>query len=349
MDKKTIKKKPSMMNQLMSKLGIDETLTKPIKYHYPKVKNQTFPQNGYNYEADLLELPTTKNKYNSLLVVDDIYSNYCDFEPLKTKSATEVLKAFQTIFKRGILPEPKASIRTDSGSEFKSVVDKYMHDHNILHRWSLPDRHKQMGNVENLNRQLGRIFMTYLSNKTEQLGHPYNDWTDIVDFTRHEINDFKKHPKDISMTDYVPKPLNLDDEPKYEVGDLVYRRLETPKDMYGNKYHNQRFRQGDVRYETLEPRKIIKILAYTSRDPWRYILANLPNVSYAESELIPAKETEEKRIVRKIWDKMTKNKIVYYRVWFKKELKSESLWLPKEQLIEDGLQEYIQQYEDEKK
>ena len=62
-----------------------------------------------------------------------MYSNYCDFEPMKTKTSTEVLKAFKTIFKRGIVTKPKASIRTDSGSEFKSVVDKYMYDNNILH------------------------------------------------------------------------------------------------------------------------------------------------------------------------------------------------------------------------
>lgn len=337
------------MTKLMSKLGIDETLTKPIKYQYPKVKNQTFPQNWYNYQADLLELPTTTTKYNALLVVDDIYSNYCDFEPLKSKNASEVLKAFKTIFKRGILPQPKGSIRTDLGGEFKSSVDKYMHDNNILHLWSLADKHRQLSNVENLNRQLGRIFMTYLSNKTVDLGHPYHNWTDIVDFTRHQINHFKTHPKDISMKDYLPKPLNLINEPKYKVGDLVYRRLEKPLDEFGNKYHNQKFRQGDIRYEISEPRKIIKILAYTSKDPWRYLLADLPNVSYAEAELLPAKESEEKRIVRKIWDKMTKNKIVYYRVWFKKELKSDSLWLPKSQLIEDGLSEYIKQYEDELK
>lgn len=348
MEKKPTKKKQTMMDMMKDKLGIDETLTKPIKYHYPKVVNQTFPQSGYNYEADLVELPTTtKGKYNALLSVTDVYSHYCDFEPLKTKNAPEVLKAFKTIFARGILPLPKATIRTDNGGEFKSVVDKYMYDNNILHNWSLPDRHKQMGNVENLNRQLGRILMTYLTNKSQALGHPYYDWTDIVDITRHALNDFKKHPKDISMSKYTPKPLNLAEEPKYDVGDLVYRRLEKAKDEYGNKYHNSKFRQGDVRYEVNEPRKIVKVLAYTSNDPWRYIIAGLPNVSYAEAELLPAKESEEKRIVHKIWDKMSQNKIVYYRVWFKKELKKDSLWLARDQLLEDGLDEYIQEYEKE--
>ena len=181
------------MEMLMQKMNIDETYTKPIKYKFPKVKNQVFPKNGYNYQADLLELPKTKAGFNALLVIDDIYSNYFDFEPLKTKTATEVLKAFKTIFARGIITMPKASIRTDNGGEFKSVVDKYMHDNNILHLWNMPDRHKQMGNVENLNRQIGRVIMTYLSTKS------HSEWIDIVDMLRHELNDMKKHLKDVDL------------------------------------------------------------------------------------------------------------------------------------------------------
>lgn len=342
-------KKLSLTEQLMNKLNIDETLTKPIKYHYPKVKNQTFPQNGFNYQADLLELPTTKSGYKYLLTVVDIYSNYVDFEELKTKYASDVLKAFKTIFKRGILPMPKGSLRTDNGSEFKSVVDQFMYDNSILHLWSLPNRHKQMANVESLNKKLGRILMTYITNKSKELGENYTNWDDIVDFTRHNINDYIVHKNDVSIKDYSPRPLNLDSEPKYNVGDLVYRRLEKPLDQYGNRLHDSKFRQGDCRYDLHEPRKIVKVLAYTSNDPWRYILADLPNVSYAEKELLPAKESEEKRIVKKVIDKMKLKNVVYYRVWFKGELKKDALWLKKDQLLEDGLQDYIQAYEDDLK
>lgn len=49
-DIKPIKgKKPTPMEQLMTKLNISETNTKPIKYKFPKVKNQVFPESGYNY------------------------------------------------------------------------------------------------------------------------------------------------------------------------------------------------------------------------------------------------------------------------------------------------------------
>jgi len=342
-------KKLSPMQELMKQMNIDETYTKPIKYRYPKVKDNIFPKKGYNYEADILLLPETSKGYSKLLVVVDLYSNNFDFQEMKSKTSEEVLDAFKKIFKRGIITKPLASIRTDSGGEFKSVVDQYMYDNNILHLWSLPDRHKQMANVENLNKQLGRIIMTYLQNKSAELHKEYFEWTDIInDQFRKDFNKIKKHPKDIDLNTYVPKDINLDNPPKYKVGDLVYRRLEIPVDEYGTKLHNGIFRQGDNKF-TMVPTKIIRVLAYSSPNPWRYILQGFPNVSYAEAELLPSNESEEKFVVRKIIGKMTKNKIVYYLVWWKKELKKDATWEPKTNLLEDKLDDYIQQYEKEVK
>ena len=95
------------------------------------------------------------------------------------------------------------------------------------------------------------------------------------------------------------------------------------------------------------PHKIVRVVAYSSPNPWRYILAQYPFVSYAEAEIKPAKETEveEKYIVRQIIDKKVQNKKVVYLVWWKKYLKKDATWEPKEQLIEDGAQEYIDEYE----
>ena len=79
------------------------------------------------------------------------------------------------------------------------------------------------------------------------------------------------------------------------------------------------------------------------------MLSGLPNVSYAEAELIPAKnETEEKYIVHKIKDKKTEKGTVFYLVqWKKYPKKIDWTWQSKNQLLEDGLIDYIQQYEDE--
>jgi hypothetical protein len=346
-NKKIPVKKPSLMQELMAKMNISETKTKPIHYKFPKVKNEVFPRSGYNYQGDLLMLPTTKKGFEYLLTVTDIYSHYLDFEPMKTKTAEETLKGFKRIFKRGILPKPKASLRTDNGSEFKSVVDKYMHNHNILHTWTLPDRHKQTGTIENLNRQIGRVLMTYLTNKSIELGYEYLEWTDIIDKLRHNLNDAKKHPSDIDLNTYVPKEINMDNLPLFKIGDIVYHRLEVPVDDKGIKLHDSRFRQGDIRYDLLHPRKIVQVFAYSSVNPYRYELEDMANVSYAEAELISADEELGSRYtVREILDKKTIKRKIYYRIWWSGYLKKDASWEPKSELILDGLQNRITEFED---
>jgi hypothetical protein len=181
-----------------------------------------------------------------------------------------------------------------------------------------------------------------------ELQKDYVEWTDIIDELRHNLNDAKKHPKDANLNKYTPPEINMDHEPKFKKDDLVYRRLEVAIDKYGNKLHNGKFRQGDNRYEVSVPRKVVQVLAYSSSNPWRYILDTLPNVSYAEAELIPAQnETEQKYIVRKIINKKVEKKIMYYLVWWKKKLKKDATWEPRSKLLEDNLDEYIKEYEDD--
>jgi hypothetical protein len=343
-EEKPILKKQSRMDVLLNKLKIDNTLTKPIFYKFPTVKQNIFPKADYNYQSDLLELPQTKLGFRYLLVMVDLWSNNFDIEPMKNKQADTCLEAMKKIFKRDILSLPKASMRTDSGGEFKGSFDKFLYDHNVFHPFSLPDRHKMMANVERLNKDLGKIFMSYLTDKSHQLGHDYNEWTDIVDEVRKELNEIRNHPEDKDPRYALPPSTNFQD-PKYKIGDLVYRRLEKPVDRFGNKYHNSKFRQGDNRFETNEPRKIVDILPYGKS--WRYLLKDLYNVSYDEAELMPAKESEEKYIILKIIGKKIVKGNIYYLVWWKKYKKSESTWEPKKNLLEDGAQEYIKDYEDD--
>jgi hypothetical protein len=124
-NKKTKIAKPSKFEAMFKEMKVSEEYTKKAKYKFDHFKDNTFPQKGYNIQADLLMLPITNDGYRYLLTVIDIWSNYIDFEPLKTKTAKETLAAIKTIFNRKYLNEPIASIKTDS------------------------DRHSQMAKVEN--------------------------------------------------------------------------------------------------------------------------------------------------------------------------------------------------------
>jgi hypothetical protein len=57
------------------------------------------------------------------------------------------------------------------------------------------------------------------------------------------------------------------------------------------------------------------------------------------------KEKEAKFEVRELIGKKTVKGQVYYLVWWKKYLKSQSTWEPKTQLVQDGLQTLINDYE----
>jgi hypothetical protein len=53
--------------------------------------------------------------------------------------------------------------------------------------------------------------------------------------------------------------------------------------------------------------------------------------------------------VNRIIDKKKEGNIVYYKVWWLKELKSKATWEKETQLREDGLDDYIEFYENQVK
>jgi hypothetical protein len=330
------------MNALIKKLGIDETYTKPTKKPvFDKVKQNTYPVGGYNYMADVLFLPETKEKYKYLLCMVDLWSDEFDMEPLKTKEPTEVLDAMQKIFKRKYLKKPKASIRTDNGSEFKGVFHKWLYENNILHREALPFRHQQLANVELINYYLGRLLNGYMNKIEEQTGKVYKEWTDILSTIRKDLNEVRKKEDGNPYNEIMTPP--TDKMPKYKEGDLVYYKLERPMNALGYYQNTTNFRAGDYRFDTKNPRKIKQVLYYPKNI--RYILNGMLNVSFAESELLPAKQKEETYTVKKIIDKKTENKIVYYKIWWNKYKKADATWEPRTELIKDGLKPLLDEYD----
>jgi hypothetical protein len=142
----------------------------------------------------------------------------------------------------------------------------------------------------------------------------------------------------------------MDNIPLFKIGDLVYFRLEVPVDDKGIKLHDSRFRQGDIRFDLLHPRKIVQVFAYSSVNPYRYELEDMANVSYAEAELILADdETGSKYTVREIIDKKTIKRKIYYKIWWSGYKKADASWESKSELIRDGLQNRITEFENQKK
>ena len=340
------------MDALRQKLNISKLqreLTGNI--HKPKffdnVKENTLLVKNYNFMADLLFLPTTKQGFKYCFVIVDLATDEFDIEPLKNKTPSDVMKAMNTINKRGIIKLQKEhgqSLRTDSGTEFQGVFHKYLYDNSILHRIGQPNRHIQMANVERLNGTLGWLFNDYMNSKELETGDIYREWTDIIKIVRTDVNNIrrKKLPADIYKYHYPEWNGELV-KPKYKIGDLVYVVLETPQDTMGNKLSGG-FRNGDYKW-TREPHKITKVFYYHGRPYYRYAVNTFDGVSYQEAELKPATGHKNELFkVKQIIGRKVEKKIVYYLVWWKGYKKNESTWESEKNLIEDGLKTAIDLY-----
>ena len=338
------------MQALIKKLGIDETYTKPpnLPKKYTSVKDQVPHKADFNFMADLLSLPETKDGYKYLLTVVDIGTDEFDFESLKTKEPAEVLAAIKTIFKRKYLKKPYASLSTDSGTEFKGVFAKWLFDENIRHKVTEPARHKQMANIENLNKQLGRLLNGYMNMMEEKTGKRFKEWNnkDVLDTIRRDLNKSRDKGEKYMYTEVYPAQVDTVSpltKPKFNVGDIVYRISEVPLDALKRKQSTANFRVGDYRFD-LVPRKVVKVLEYSGKIPFRYVLDYLPHVSYTEYELRKAKasDVKEKFVVKKILEAKTEKKKKYLKVWWKGYKKADSTWEPYEIIKEDAPQAIIE-------
>ena len=330
------------MDKIIEDLGIDEKFQKPAKK--PKKAFSTFKDNlppieDYNLMADSLHLPKTKKGYSFLLVMVDLATHECDFEPMKSEvkvnkkskkdgiTSAMALQAMLKIFKRKYLNKPYASISCDGGPEFKGVFKKYCFENSILMRVGEVGRHYQSAPVESLNRQLGRLLNGYMNKMTLQNRKPYNEWTNILSIIREKLNDIRKLPTAAkTMKDVTYKTADITHKPKFNNGDLVYRLLDHVEDSLGNKQLTEKYREGDYRYDQ-QPRKIKQTFVYTGHQLYRYQLTGLPHVSYCDWQLMAAEEQEDELFrVRKFIKSRQVNNEIQLLTWYHGELKKNASW-----------------------
>ena len=362
----------SKFKNLLNSLNINEKYTKTVQKQkeFTHVKDNIPLVANYNFQCDLIYFPETKQKYKYLFTMTDLATNAFDCEPMKDRTAEDALKAMQQCFKRAYIKQPESSLQTDGGVEFKGLFNDWLKKHDIMHNTTVPDRHKQQGNIESLNKQLARLINGYLNNIEVKTGKVAKEWTPILPEIRKELNKIRLvKGKDPYTTEYevpdfgVDKTVNKLDKktgltkqitetvfrnPKFNVGDVVIHKLETPHNSLGHKQSTVGWRVGDTRWDTKQPRKIVKIVYYSGGDsPYRFMLEGINNVSYTEKELMKAKnEVDNKYVIKQIIDKKIVNRKVFYKVWWRGFLKAQSTWEPIETLIEDDAQNLIDEYEE---
>jgi len=335
------------MKALVKQLGINEKYTKvrnPQQKVFNKVKNNIPNKEDINLMADLLFLPTTKKGYKYLLVVVDLATNEFDLEPLKDKESANTKAGLEKIFKRGKYIDGAKAIRTDDGTEFKGVFNKYLYDNNILHKTALPKRHTQLANVDTLSRQLGRLLNGYMNTKEKETGKVYREWDTILPIVIKELNKIRKvNEKTLNNKEYPF--FNPDKPPKFKVGDTVHEKLDHPENALGNKQPTSNFREGDFRYSTV-PKKITKVIYMLDEPYYRYMLSGISDASFSENQLMRSQfKTERYKVKSIIDDRMNGNKKEYL-VWWVGYKKKESTWEPRANLIKDGLKKMLDEYDE---
>ena len=357
---------------------IDE-LFKKVKRN--RGENQThFRQYKDNliHQADLLYLPEDNDFKYCLVVVDD-GSRKVDAEPLKTKLASDVVKAFKKIYKREILKQPKM-IETDPGKEFKGDCRNYFDSMEIKHRIGKIARHKQQSLVERKNQQLGKMIFKRMTEEELLTGEPSVQWVDDLKGFVKEMNDkidkqrLKKESNNTTTKQTKKKQRDVNaykcEGDACEIlteGQKVRVVLEYPRNVHDSSRLMGKFRETDIRFEVLP--RIIRQVIIEPNEPPMYLVSMIGDetrtdhsCAYTKNELLPVKENEiapreemirpirqgknEMYYVDKVLDKKNVKNRIYYLIKFK-GIKEPS-WEPKTSLIK-FIPDMINEYEENKK
>ena len=154
--------KPVIWTKQKLGLGVAEELHKPIRHKFKRRRVFVFNIDNI-WSADLKDMqPLSKqNKhYKYLLNVIDLFSKYAYSIPLKSKSSTAIIKAFQSLFTSSKRKPYK--LWTDQGTEFTNgAFKKFLKDNNIelYHVYN----EGKASVVERFNRTLGEMIQKHLT------------------------------------------------------------------------------------------------------------------------------------------------------------------------------------------
>ena len=116
--------------------------------------------------ASLIYYADDNNGYKYLLVVIDIFSHYAWVEPIKDKTAKEIVNAFDKILHKGRIPK---RLRSDAAKDFTSEkFQKYVKSKNITH--FVTNNEKQANYVERFIKTLKNKIYIYMVEKNSPLG-----------------------------------------------------------------------------------------------------------------------------------------------------------------------------------
>lgn len=287
-------KQQGFYNRAYKELGLDKHSFEMKRVIKPPVREKAqmmtiMPHSVY--QADLQEWNNDKG-YRYLLVLVDVVSKEIDIEPLKSKTAEEVKRGFQDIFKRKIISADDIQvIYTDEGSEFKNdIVKKFMKDNDIVIRFTVAGRKRQNSVVEAYNGVISKLLAIKTTVEQQLALKKHNkviqrEWVQYIPKIRKLLNEKIVNYKPLS---FYFKPPKFTNAKLLLIGQDVLIPYEKPKDVNENRLHGT-FRIGDMRFD----KTIYQIdnIIISPNSPVRYVVKNKEtgvrknNVAYLKDEL----------------------------------------------------------------
>lgn len=208
----------------------------------------SFAENQF-WNCDIIDLQNLykTNKGNRyILIVVDIFTRYCYAEPLTNKNSDTVLNAFKVICNKKSNSYPDILI-SDNGSEFISnIFQKYLKDHQIIHKTFPPGTHTTLGIIDRLCKTIkNNIFKYFTENETTTYIDVLDDIIQTYNLTPHtslnglspyEAQDIE-HKDMLRIMNQIKYNQNMNISDKLNIGDLVRKKLK--KTTYDKGYKQQ--------------------------------------------------------------------------------------------------------------
>lgn len=224
------------------------TLHRPIRRNFQRNATVVYGIDD-QWQADLVDMQEWRNEnrgYNYLLTCIDIFSKYAWVRPLKSKSGTDVVKAFSSIFDD---PNTESAIRknrfpralqTDKGKEFfNNSARRLFQDYEIEH--FATENETKAAVIERFNRTLKTKMWRYF---TEMGNHDYisvlPQFLQSYNASKHRTigmaprEVLPEHEKTLWNRMYGSK--EKPDDFKFEIGELV--RISKFKAHFEKGYHS---------------------------------------------------------------------------------------------------------------
>lgn len=258
------------MSHSKEKLQLVRELHKPARKNFNR-RHTIIKAIDDVWQADLAQMDMyagSNKNYKYVLIVIDCFSKYLWTRPLKTKTAEEVAKAFETIFVGGRCPR---NLQTDQGLEFfnsklKLVMKKY--DINHYHTYSC----KKAAMAERVIRTIKeRLFRYFSLNGSFKWIDVLPEIVDAYNNTKHRtihmkpIEVTKGNERRVLMSSYTFVNTKSPLKNTFSVGDFV--RISKAKHI---------FKKG---YKPSWTTEVFKISKIQTTNPVTYLLIDLEGVS----------------------------------------------------------------------